>query len=78
MSRPHSAPRDGTWNKFSNEIASSCDFIGLQTAEDSPLGWCKKVGPISGREKRKRKDTNETVIFVATAASNPTSKFHWN
>ena len=35
-----------TPNEFANEIAASRDFIGFQTAENSPQSWYKKAGPI--------------------------------
>jgi putative transposase len=34
--RPHRALGEETPNEFANEIAASRDFIGLQTAENSP------------------------------------------
>jgi len=33
---PHRAPREKTPHEFANEIAAGRDFIGMQTAENSP------------------------------------------
>jgi hypothetical protein len=39
--------KKGTPNEFANEVAASRDFIGQQTAENSPWGWYKKAGSIT-------------------------------
>jgi hypothetical protein len=41
-SRPHRALGERTPNEFANEIAASRDFIGMQTAENSPRVGTKK------------------------------------
>jgi putative transposase len=43
-SRPHRALGEKTPKEFANEIAASRDFIGLQTAANSPRVGTRKPG----------------------------------
>ena len=57
-SRPHRALGERAPHELANEIAASRDFIGLQSAENSPEAWSKKARPSRCENPRIRPGRN--------------------